>query len=199
VAFVVLLAGPGLPGDSILLMQQELIAKAQGAPQEMIDRNAGANSRLFAAIKSSRDSADAAARVDSISRRMVASLPEDQREQARAQLVTARRELLTPWMMYFLKNDPGPTLRQVRVPVLALDGSLDLQVPPKQDLAAIDAALKEGGNRDYRVVELPGLNHLFQTAKTGSPSEYATISETFSPAALEIIAEWINSHAGKRR
>ena len=199
VAFVVLLAGPGLPGDSILLMQQELIAKAQGAPQEMIDRNTGANSRLYAAIKSGRDSADAAARVDSISKRMVASLPEDQREQARAQLAAARRGLLTPWMMYFLKNDPRPTLRQVRVPVLALDGSLDLQVPPKQDLAAIDSALKEGGNRDYRVVELAGLNHLFQTAKTGNPSEYASIAETFSPAALQIIADWINAHAAKRR
>ena len=87
----------------------------------------------------------------------------------------------------------------IGVPVLALDGSLDLQVPPKQDLAAIDAALNEGGNRDYRVVELPGLNHLFQSAKTGNPSEYASISETFSPTALEIIAEWINAHAAKRR
>jgi fermentation-respiration switch protein FrsA (DUF1100 family) len=199
VAFVVLLAGPGLPGDSILLMQQELIAKAQGAPQELIDRNAEANVRLFAAVKGSRDSADAAARVDSISKRMVAFLPEEQREQARVQLAAARREMLSPWMMYFLKYDPRPTLRQVRVPVLALDGSLDLQVPPRQDLAAIDSALNAGGNKDHRVEELPGLNHLFQPARTGSPTEYATITETFSPTALEVIADWINSHSGNKR
>jgi uncharacterized protein len=48
-------------------------------------------------------------------------------------------------------------------------------------------------------VELRGLNHLFQTATTGSPAEYATISETFSPAALQIIADWINAHAGTKR
>lgn len=198
VAFVVLLAGPGLPGDSILLMQQELIARAQGAPPELIDRSAEANVRLFAAVKGSRDSADAAARVDSISRRMVASLPEDQREQARTQLAAARQGLMAPWMMYFLKYDPRPTLRQVRVPLLALDGSLDLQVPPKQDLAAIDTALKAGGNKDYRVQELPGLNHLFQPAKTGSPTEYATIEQTFSPIALQLIADWINARFGKR-
>lgn len=198
VAFLVLLAGPGLPGDSILLMQQELIAKAQGAPQELIDRNAEANIRLFAAVKGSRDSADAAARVDSISKRMVASLPEEQREQARAQLVAARKELLAPWMMYFLKYDPRPTLRQVHVPVLALDGSLDLQVPPKADLAAIDSALNAGGNKDHHVEELPGLNHLFQPAKTGSPSEYATIEQTFSPIALQTIADWINARSGRK-
>ena len=102
-------------------------------------------------------------------------------------------------MQYFLKYDPRTALRQVRVPVLALDGSLDLQVPPKQDLAAIDTALTRAGNRDHEVKELPGLNHLFQTAKTGSPNEYATIDETFSPTALQIIADWINARSRVKR
>jgi fermentation-respiration switch protein FrsA (DUF1100 family) len=101
--------------------------------------------------------------------------------------------MLDPWMMYFLRYDPRPTLRQVKVPVLALNGSLDLQVPPKPDLAQIDSALRAAGNKDYKVVELPGLNHLFQTATTGSPSEYALIEETFSPIALTMIADWINA------
>lgn len=195
VAFIVLLAGPGLPGDSILLLQQELIAKANGAPQTLIERNAEANSRLFGAVKAARDSADAVARLNAISDRMVASLPPDEQTKAKAQLDPAKKQLLTPWMMYFLKYDPRPTLERVHVPVLALDGSLDLQVPPTQDLAAIDTALTKGGNRDHRTVELAGLNHLFQSAKTGSPNEYATIEETFSPTALAIIADWINAHA----
>ena len=198
VAFLVLVAGPGLPGDSILLMQEELIARADNTPQAMIDRNAEANIRLFAAIKAARDSADAVTRVNAISERMIASLPADEQTQARAQLEAAKKQILTPWMMYFLKYDPRPTLRRVHVPVLALDGSLDLQVPPRQDLAAIDSALTQGGNHDHRVVELPGLNHLFQTAKTGSPTEYASISETFSPTALGLIADWINAHSGRK-
>lgn len=196
VAFIVLVAGPGLPGDSILLLQGELIAKANNTPQAMIDTNLAVNDRLFAAVKGARDSADAAARVNAIADRMIASLPDAQQSQARTQLQTVKAQVLAPWMQYFLKYDPRTALRQVRVPVLALDGSLDLQVPPKQDLAAIDTALKRAGNRDYEVKELPGLNHLFQPAKTGSPNEYATIDETFSPTALQIIADWINARGG---
>lgn len=199
VAFIVLLAGPGLPGDSILLMQAELIAKANGAPQAMIDTSLAVNSRLFAAVKEARDSADAVARVNAIADRMVASLPAVQQGQARTQLETAKAQVLSPWMQYFLKYDPRTSLRKVRVPVLALDGSLDLQVPPKQDLAAIDTALERGGNRNHEVKELPGLNHLFQPAKTGSPNEYAAIDETFSPVALQIIADWINANSRTKR
>lgn len=198
VAFIVLLAGPGVPGDSILLMQEELIARTSGVSQAAIDTNAAVNVRLFAAVKAARDSADAAARVSAIVDRMVASVPADEQPSARSRLEMAARQVLSPWTRYFLAYDPRPTLRRVHVPVLALDGSLDLQVPPKQDLAAIDTALTQGGNRDHRVQLLPGLNHLFQSAKTGSPSEYASIEETFSPAALAIIADWINAHAGKK-
>ena len=169
VAFIVLLAGPGIPGDSILLLQEQLIAAAMGTPAALIERNTDVNRRLFAAIKSATDSADAAARVTAAAQRMIATLPDNERAAAEQQLRAARDQLLTPWMRYFLSYDPRPTLRKVHVPVLALDGTLDLQVPYKQDLAAIDTALRAGGNRDYRIVELPGLNHLFQTATTGSP------------------------------
>jgi fermentation-respiration switch protein FrsA (DUF1100 family) len=129
---------------------------------------------------------------------MVAMVPQSEQSQARTRLDLTRTQLLTPWMQYFLKYDPRPALRKVRVPVLALDGSLDLQVPPTQDLAAIDSALEQGGNRDHRTELLPGLNHLFQQAKTGSPSEYASIQQTFSPDALKIIADWITAHGDKK-
>jgi len=199
VAFIVLLAGPGLPGDSILLLQAELIAKANGAPQAMIDTSLAVNARLYAAVKGASDSADAVARVNAVADRMAASLPVAQQAQARTQLQTVKAQVLAPWMQYFLKYDPRTALRQVRVPVLALDGSLDLQVPPKQDLAAIDTALTRAGNRDHEVRELPGLNHLFQPAKTGSPNEYAAIGETFSPTALQIIADWVNARSRVKR
>jgi uncharacterized protein len=85
-------------------------------------------------------------------------------------------------------------LQLTMVPVLALGRSFDAQVPAKQNLPAIEAALKQAGNRDFRVVELPGLNHLFQNARTGSPSEYAGIAETVSPQVLELMATCINQH-----
>jgi fermentation-respiration switch protein FrsA (DUF1100 family) len=81
----------------------------------------------------------------------------------------------------------------VKCPVLALDGSKDLQVSPEIDLAAIKKALEKGGNKDVTTIELPNLNHLFQECKTGSPTEYADIEQTFSPLALDAMTKWIIS------
>jgi fermentation-respiration switch protein FrsA (DUF1100 family) len=94
-------------------------------------------------------------------------------------------------MLQFLRYDPTVALKKVTCPVLALNGSKDLQVPPKEDLAAIGQALKAGGNTHVTLVELDGLNHLFQECTTGSPTEYAAIEQTFSPKALTVMTEWI--------
>jgi hypothetical protein len=94
-----------------------------------------------------------------------------------------------------VKYDPAPTLRRVRCPVLAIDGSKDIQVPVELNVPAIREALKN--NPDATVEVLPGLNHLFQTAGTGQPDEYAKIEETISPVALKVMGDWITAHAGK--
>jgi fermentation-respiration switch protein FrsA (DUF1100 family) len=82
-------------------------------------------------------------------------------------------------------------LKTVRQPVLALNGERDLQVPAAMDLPAIRLALQD--NPRTTVKEMPGLNHLFQTAKTGAIGEYGEIEETFAPAALETISAWIKA------
>ena len=94
-----------------------------------------------------------------------------------------------PWMYYFLRYDPSAVLARVRVPVLAMNGTLDKQVPSAENLPAIRSAL--AANRDVTIRELPGLNHFFQHARTGALTEYDTIAETFSPEAMGIVAEWI--------
>jgi hypothetical protein len=104
--------------------------------------------------------------------------------------------LSSDWMRELLAIDPRPTLRRMHIPVLALIGSHDLQVPAEQNIPALRAALK--GDRQASVMELPGLNHLFQTSPTGAIGEYADIEETISPAALKIIGDWIAAH-GRRR
>ena len=80
-------------------------------------------------------------------------------------------------MRFFVLHDPAPALAKVRCPVLAIGAELDLQVLPGQNLPVIEAALKQGGNKDVTVVRLPGLNHLLQPAKTGLPAEYAQIED----------------------
>jgi fermentation-respiration switch protein FrsA (DUF1100 family) len=100
-------------------------------------------------------------------------------------------QLTSPWYRYFLTYDPAVVLRQVKCPVLALYGEKDFQVSPKQNLPVVQRALDASGNRRVQVMEWPGLNHLFQNAKTGDPSEYSQIDETISPFVLEKIAAWI--------
>jgi hypothetical protein len=107
-------------------------------------------------------------------------------------------ELEIPWIRWFVRHDPAPILEKVRCPVLAINGSLDLQVPCKDNLAAIGGALKRGLNPDYEVVEFPGLNHLFQHCKTGLPSEYGEIEESFSVEVLEKMTTWILLRFGKK-
>jgi uncharacterized protein len=104
------------------------------------------------------------------------------------------KAVTSPEMRSFLFYDPSEALRKLKVPVLALDGSRDLQVPPQQNLPTITAALAAAGNSDFTVSELPGLNHLFQKCKQCTVQEYAELEETFSPAALEIIGDWLARH-----
>ena len=104
---------------------------------------------------------------------------------------TQMKAIATPWMVFFMKHDPAPVLEKVSCAVLALNGEKDLQVPPKENLTAIAQALQKGGNKNVKTIELPDLNHLFQESKTGVPSEYGAIEQTFAPIALKTISDWI--------
>ena len=101
------------------------------------------------------------------------------------------RMMSSPWFRFFLDYDPVPALKKTECPVLALNGGEDLQMAPKENLAQIQKALQEGGNQDFQTKELPGLNHLFQHAPTGSPTEYGGIEETMAPEALSAISDWL--------
>ncbi|MGQ9779959.1 MAG: alpha/beta hydrolase family protein [Bacillota bacterium] len=201
VACIVLLAAPGLPGEELILRQTELILRAAGAPEEVVRRERRLQERLFAVLKEEKDQAAAAARLEVIFRDYLEELSAAERQALTGQEEAfIRRQIeavLTPWFRFFLTYDPRPALREVICPVLALNGEKDLQVPAAENLPQIEAALRAGGIRDFTVKVLPGLNHLFQTCKTGSPAEYGQIEETFSPAALAIIGDWLVAHLGR--
>lgn len=194
VAFIVMMAGTGLPGDQILYLQGALIMKANGAPEAAIKVERESQEKMFAVLEKETDSATTEAKLMTILQESLAKLPEAQRKAAEPQAVAQIKSLNGPWFRYFLTYDPRPTLRKVTCPVLAINGEKDLQVPPKENLPEIEAALKAGGNKDFTIKELPGLNHLFQSAKTGSPSEYNEIEETIAPVALKTMADWILAH-----
>jgi uncharacterized protein len=199
VAFAVLLAGPGIGGAELLEMQGALIARAGGAPDSLVRRSAAVQHEMFAAIIAMDDSTSLHARLREIGARLLASMTPEERAAAEGDLERGIGQLMTRWTRWFLRYDPAPALRGTRVPVLALNGALDLQVPPDEDLAGIEQALRAGGNRDVTVEKLPGLNHLFQPATTGAPSEYAEIEQTMDPVVLDRITAWILQRFGPGR
>ena len=204
VEYVVMLAGPGVTGEEIIQLQTDLISRADGADDALVAANLETQRRLFAAVRSEPDPDVAAPRLRAILEESVAALPPEARqamgdEAASSALDTQVRQVNSPWFRFFLSYDPRPTLERVTVPVLALNGALDLQVPAEVNLREISDALRRGGNPDFTALQLPGLNHLFQTATSGSPTEYASIPETMSPTALETVSGWILERFGTPR
>jgi hypothetical protein len=183
VAFVVMLAGPGVPSRELMAAQREAVARTAGLPPEAIAGNEATMGRVEKALAEAKDLEQGQA--DAAKVLIATGMP------AEAAAGTAR-QLGSAWYKWFIAYDPRPTLAKVRAPVLALGGDRDVQVVARQNLPAIREALKD--NPDATVVELPGLNHLFQTAASGGPSEYARIEETMAPAALDAIANWVVDH-----
>lgn len=181
VAFIVMMAGTGVPGDQILPAQGEAIEVALGKSPEEAAKNAAKEREMLILVETEKD--DAVLQKE-LKEKMAGDVPE-------AQIGLQISQITSPWFRYFLTYDPATALRKLTCPVLAINGALDKQVLPSQNLPPIRKALQESGNQHAEVDELPGLNHLFQTAKTGSPAEYAQIEETMSPVALDKIATWI--------
>jgi len=181
VAYIVMMAGTGVPGDRVLPAQAEAIQIANGAKPEQAAKDASKEQEILELVESQKDPA---ALDKELRDKMKGEVPD-------AQIGMQISQVTSVWMRYFLTYDPATALRRVKCPVLVLNGSLDKQVLPDQNLPAIDKALEEAGNKHFEIEELPGLNHLFQTAKTGSPAEYAQIEETMSPIAMDKISNWI--------
>jgi fermentation-respiration switch protein FrsA (DUF1100 family) len=181
VAFIVMMAGTGVRGDEILPAQVQAIAETSGQSHDEAVKAGAKEREVLTLIETEKDEAV-------LERKLKEKMAGDKLE---AQVGTEIKLFTSPWFQYFLTYDPATALRKVTCPVLAINGEKDTQVPPKQNLPPIRQALEQAGNKHFEADELAGLNHLFQTAKTGSPAEYAQIEETISPMALEKIASWI--------
>ena len=193
-AFLVLLAGPAVPGEEILYAQGEALLKAQGATPEALATQRKTQEVLFRAARLGTPVAFAQAR-----QQLLAGVPAADRSTAASQLEIEISKADSPWVRTFLTLDPRPYLRKVKVPILALFAAKDCQVPPGQNQPEMEKALRAAANPQATVRVLPGLNHLFQTARSGAPEEYGEIEETLAPLALEAISSWILAHDGVAR
>jgi hypothetical protein len=194
VAFIVMMAGLGIPGDSILYLQGELIQRAEGTSEEEIQKSVKLQREVFSLVKNSTDDEKLKTDLRDKFYSEYSTMTEEEKGKLGDPEVYINMQIKTitsPWFKYFLRFDPVPVLEKVKCPVLAINGEKDLQVPPKENLSAIEMALKKGGNNNFEVKMLSGLNHLFQTSTTGRISEYSQNEETISPVALETMLNWI--------
>ena len=193
VAFIILLAGPGLTGEKILLMQSAIINKNGGMTEKELSSDNLLRMKIYAAIKKNSDNEKAAIKIKDLIHSAKKKNPggNDLSQLDDNQADIFIQQCTSPWFRTFLVLDPVDYLSKVHCPLLALNGSLDIQVPAKENLEAIEKALIFGGNSSYSIEEIPGANHLFQQAKTGNIDEYGKIEETMSPEVLEKIAAWI--------
>ncbi len=202
VAFAVLLAGTGVNGREILLSQGQLILRAEGITDETVltsqreTQLAIFDTLLNAPIDTGLDEL-----VASAMKRLADSLPAEAAKdnELRSAITAGIAQMKSPWFRQFLTHEPGPVLEKVTCPVLALNGAKDVQVDPALNLPAIQEALRKGGHQHFAAEEILGVNHLFQTCRTGGVSEYQTIEETISPVVLKRMTDWIQQNTVAQR
>ena len=200
VAFVVALAGTGVRGDALLGLQVAALERAEGVPEPQIASDVAQQAALMKLVVDGADEVALRAALDQAVRARLESGSDEEKAQIQQvgvdKLVEQQLTQLTqPWLRSFLVLDPTESWRQVRCPVLVLIGDKDRQVPAAENLAGIRAALEAGKNPDATLETVAGVNHLFQTAGTGAPSEYATIEETMAPTVLARIGDWLSEKA----
>jgi pimeloyl-ACP methyl ester carboxylesterase len=198
IAFIVLLASPGMAIKEMEYSEQARTLRANSANDELISKSRTMQESLFAVIDQEADGIVVKEKFNSIISKFFIGLSKEEKrmleiseENLEAYIHNQFKRLHSPWFRFYLSFDPGTVLQKVKCPALAINGEKDVQVTSKENLKAIRWALEAGGNKNYTVKELPDLNHLLQTAETGNISEYGKIEETMAPTALQIIGDWI--------
>ena len=195
-AFVILLAGPALPGDTVILSQIAALGRFQGETEANIGRGLALQRRVFATVREQKGWDALRGLLLDEMRRSADGLPADQKAAMTDSLLAARVDIQmnavrTPWFAFFISHDPAQDLAGIRCPLLALFGELDQQVPPSLHMQPMSSALSKGRNPDVTLHTFTGSNHLFQKAITGNPAEYAGLEKEFAPGVLDYLTAWM--------
>ena len=179
IKFMILMAGPGTAIDELLVSQNYLGGKLSGIPEERLQESKKSNQKIYAFIKKYNGSTY---------EKDLRLFLENEGETLNDDQI---HQLTGTWFRYFMNFNPDKYLSKVTVPVLAINGSLDFQVPAKANLTAIKNSLTKAKNKNFETYEFEGMNHLFQECNTGAFSEYGEIEQTISPQVLDKMSGWI--------
>ena len=195
VKFIVLLAGPGVPISELMVKQNSDLMRLSGAADSAIAASSAVNREIYQAFGDYKTLSPEKfkVKIDSIFyATMKTKMPNLSAEKISQTVNESSNVINTPWFRYFITFNPADYLIKIKCPVLAINGTLDMQVNSDANLNGIKTSLIKAGNNKFEIVPLVGLNHLLQKATTGSVNEYAQISETVNPVALQKVAQWIN-------
>lgn len=195
IAFIISMAGPGVPMVDLLLKQNEDISRAAGMNEDMIELMRTLNFQLYNLVLTEEIPDSAINRLPGIIDEITEGMTSAEKDMYGLNPESIRMlvmQLYTPWMRYFLAIKPADYLVKIKCPVLAINGSLDIQVSAEENLQAIERYLTEGKNTQFKTQQIKGLNHLFQYAQKGTMDEYMLIEETINIQALQCIVDFIN-------
>jgi len=191
VAFIICISGFGHIGEEIFIAQNEFIGRADGAAEKEIKEYSKTYKLLFNLIRKGASEAKIKSELMTLNRKKIESKSEEEKRTLKSKVNCMVNLFNSRWFKFFLDYDPKLALEKVKCPVLLIFGELDLQVPAEINKKSMVEALKRGGNNDYTVKIFPKANHLFQSAKTGSPSEYPNLAKEFVPGFLDFMSDWI--------
>ncbi len=196
--FVVMLAGPAVPGRELLSSQLAAMMRGQGASDEVVDKHLALQKAVLDALADGKDAATLRAAVDALVEAQVTDSPNAAQipPEARKELVDAHAAAVSSEAFRSVAmHDPTESLERLKVPVLALFGAKDIQVPAEANAKALRELLEAAEHTDFTIEIVEGANHLFQTAETGGVDEYARLKETLKPEVLERVTQWITARA----
>ncbi len=194
IAFIVLMAGPGVSGEKISLDQARYMFGAQKTDEKSVNMVLRIEERIIGVLKTETNKGRIKDQVKKIVQEETAQESPEERKALETSALAIDQQMGSPWEHFFLNYDPKNALKKVACPVLAVNGELDWQVPSQEDLSAIGVALKEGKNTDFETKEFPKMNHLFQECQTGNPTEYAAPVPTPANSVLDYMMNWIERH-----
>jgi hypothetical protein len=193
-SFLVLLAAPGVPGHEVLKEQMRQILLSEGIEASDVEAICTAQASLLDAVLAEASDEELMVKIRALQQLQFKangigdSMTDEQLTEIAEVGVLSMKE---PWMLSFLKLDPRESLRQITMPVLAVNGTLDTQVFHLQNLNEIERVLRMIGE-EPTILRMDGLNHLLQPAVTGAVSEYSRIDITMDEDLMSAIADWIN-------
>ena len=199
VDFIVSLAGPGINSTDLMMLQTSKMSKAEGTSDHIVEINSKILKEVFTYLKNNPDTENT---IVSDGLKEIVYKGYDKFPTSLHKEIGTKEELfkqqspmfLSDWFRYFIAFEPDQYWSKVSCPVLAINGELDLQVTPKENLAGIEKALKKAGNQQVTLKEFKQLNHLFQISQTGAGSEYAILEETFNEEVMAFVVSWLNKN-----